>query len=44
LHEESLEIRRELGDRPGIAASLGNLGNVAHNQGDRPAARALFEA
>jgi predicted ATPase/DNA-binding winged helix-turn-helix (wHTH) protein len=43
LHEESLVIRRELGDRPGIAASLGNLGNVAFNQGDYPAATALQE-
>jgi len=43
LHEESLVIRRELGDRPGIAASLGNLGNVALNQGDYPAATALQE-
>ena len=43
LHEESLAIRRELGDRFGIAASLGNLGNVAVNQGDHPAARALQE-
>jgi len=43
LYEESLAIRRELGDRSGIAGSLGNLGNVAVNQGDHPAARALQE-
>ena len=43
LHEESLAIRRELGDRPGVGASLGNLGNVAFNQGDYPAATALQE-
>jgi predicted ATPase/DNA-binding winged helix-turn-helix (wHTH) protein/Tfp pilus assembly protein PilF len=43
LLEESLAIRRELGDRSGIAASLSNLGNVAVNQGDHPAARALQE-
>ncbi len=43
LHEESLAIRRELGDRSGIAASLNNLGSVVHNQGDYPAARALHE-
>jgi len=43
LYEESLAIFRELGDRSGIAASLGNLGNVAVNQGDHPAARALQE-
>src|SRR5208282_1687155 len=43
LEEESLAIRRELGDRSGIAGSLGNLGNVASGQGDYPAARALYE-
>jgi predicted ATPase len=43
LYEESLAIRRELGDRSGIAGSLGNLGNVAVNQGDHSAARALQE-
>ena len=43
LHEESLAIRRELGHRPGIGASLGNLGNVAFNQGDYPASTALQE-
>jgi len=43
LHEESLAIRRELGDRRGIGASLGNLGNVAFNQGDYPASTALQE-
>ena len=34
LHEESLAIRRQLGDRRGMAASLNNLGNVAVKQGD----------
>ena len=43
LHEESLAIRRELGDRRGIASSLGNLGNVAYAQGHYPFSRALFE-
>jgi predicted ATPase/DNA-binding winged helix-turn-helix (wHTH) protein len=41
--EESLAIRRELGDRSGVAGSLGNLGNVAVNQGDHSTARALQE-
>lgn len=42
-HEESLAIRRELGDRRGIATSLSNLGVVASHQGDFGSARALFE-
>ncbi len=29
-----LKIKREIGDRNGIAASLGNLGNAYHSQGD----------
>ncbi len=43
FYEESLAIRRELGDRSGIAGSLGNLGSVTASQGDHPAARALLE-
>ena len=43
LHEESLAIRRELGDKSGIAASLHNLGNVAYSQGEYAAARSLYE-
>jgi tetratricopeptide (TPR) repeat protein len=43
MHEESLAIRRELGDRQGVAASLNNLGNVAKDQGEYAAARALYE-
>jgi predicted ATPase/class 3 adenylate cyclase len=43
LNEESLSIRRQLGDRRGIAASLNNLGLVAGEQGDYPVARALYE-
>ena len=43
LHGESLAIRRQLGDRRGIASSLGNLGNVFYDQGDYPTARALYE-
>jgi len=41
MHEESLAIRRELGDRDGIGATLNNLGCVAFDQGDYDAARAL---
>ena len=43
LHEESLAIRRELGDPRGIGVSLSNLGIVAYEQGDYSAARALQE-
>jgi predicted ATPase/class 3 adenylate cyclase len=41
--EESLTLRRELGDKQGIAASLNNLGSLALIQGDYAAAHALFE-
>ncbi len=41
--EESLAVRRELGDRRGSASALGSLGNVAHLQGDYVRARAFFE-
>jgi tetratricopeptide (TPR) repeat protein len=43
LHEESLAIKRELGDKWGIASSLGNLGILAADQGDYALARALHE-
>ncbi len=43
LHQESLQIARELGDRRSIAAALGNLGNVLIEEGDNSAARALYE-
>jgi predicted ATPase/DNA-binding winged helix-turn-helix (wHTH) protein len=43
FHEESLAIRRELGDRFGIASSLNNLGNPALNPSDYPASRAVLE-
>ena len=43
LNEESLAIKRELGDRSGIAVSLTNLGNVAYQQGDFASAQALYE-
>ena len=41
-YEESLAIRRKLGDRRGIAASLGNLGIVSLEQGALAAARTLI--
>jgi tetratricopeptide (TPR) repeat protein len=43
LLEESLAIRRQHGDRRGIAASLGSLGGVANERGDHAAARSLHE-
>lgn len=43
LHEESLSIRRELGNREGIASSLNSLGKVSYDQGDFASARALHE-
>ena len=43
LCEQSLAIRRELGDRRGIATSLHDLGMVAYERGDYRAARALYE-
>jgi predicted ATPase/class 3 adenylate cyclase len=43
LHEECLAIRRELGDRRGVAASLGNLGTVARTQGAIAYARVLHD-
>jgi tetratricopeptide (TPR) repeat protein len=43
LHEESLAIRRELGDRLGVAASLNNLGDVELARGDYAAAQVLYK-
>lgn len=43
LYDESLNIRRRLGDKQGISASLNNLASVAYRQGDYDAARALYE-
>jgi predicted ATPase/class 3 adenylate cyclase len=43
LHGECLAIRRELGDRRGIAATLSNLGIVSYDEGDYPIARKLIE-
>lgn len=42
--EESLQIRRELGDRRGVAYSLNALGQVAAGQGDPSAAEILRES
>lgn len=42
-HEEALEIRRALGDRPGEAMSLVNLGIVAQGQSDHSLAKRYYE-
>jgi class 3 adenylate cyclase/tetratricopeptide (TPR) repeat protein len=44
LYEESLQIRRALGDRPGEAAMLNNLGMAAMFREDYVAAEPLFAA
>ena len=43
LHDESLRLRRELGDRAGVATSLHNLGRVVHSQSRYDRAAALYE-
>ncbi len=39
LHAASLAIRRQIGDKWGVASSLNNLGNVAMDQGEYALAR-----
>jgi hypothetical protein len=43
MQDESLAIRRQLGDKAGIAISLSDLGLVAYSQGDYVAVRSLYE-
>ena len=43
LNEESLAIRRELGDTPGVATLLNNLGIIARFQRDLSGARQMNE-
>lgn len=42
LYRESLALRRELGDRTGIAASLNGLGHLSLTQGDFAEAQRVF--
>lgn len=42
IHEQSLTIRREVGDEQGIADSLYHLGFIARDQGNYEAARAMY--
>ncbi|HZO87161.1 MAG TPA: tetratricopeptide repeat protein [Chthonomonadaceae bacterium] len=44
LHEESLALYRELGEKAGIADALGSLGDVEYAQGNYEEARQLQEA
>jgi predicted ATPase/DNA-binding SARP family transcriptional activator len=43
LFEESLALRRELGDRQGVAEAINGLASVARDRGEYARARALFE-
>jgi non-specific serine/threonine protein kinase len=43
LLEESLRIRRQLGDQKGMARTISQLGILAHRQGDLGIAQARFE-
>lgn len=43
LHEKSLALHRERGDKQGSANSLINLGHVARDQGDYASARSRYE-
>lgn len=43
LFQESLALRRQLGDTRGVAIALNNLGLVAREQGDYLAARACYD-
>jgi class 3 adenylate cyclase/tetratricopeptide (TPR) repeat protein len=42
-HKNALAVFGELGDRPGVAAELSNLGENARARGDHRAAAALFQ-
>ena len=43
LFEESVRLYREIGDRWGVAWSLGSLANVAGDRGDHEQAKRLYE-
>jgi tetratricopeptide (TPR) repeat protein len=42
LYEESLALRRELGDKHGVATALGNLGQIALDRQEFATAQALY--
>ena len=43
FHQQSLEIRQQIGDRSGIASSFNNLGNAYNSQGDYKAALSFYQ-
>jgi tetratricopeptide (TPR) repeat protein len=43
LHLQGPELQKQLGDRSGIAGSLGDLGNAAHGDGDYALAQGYYE-
>ena len=42
LYDESLEIKKRLGNQNGVALTLGQLGRLAEDEGDKVAAARLF--
>lgn len=42
LYDESLEIKKRLGDQQGVALTLGQLGRLAEGEGDKEGAARLF--
>ncbi|MDJ1174659.1 tetratricopeptide repeat protein, partial [Roseofilum capinflatum] len=43
FYQQSLEIFQQIGDRSGIASSLGNLGNAYKSQGDYESAISFYQ-
>jgi predicted ATPase/DNA-binding SARP family transcriptional activator/Tfp pilus assembly protein PilF len=43
LYGESLDVLRELDNKPGIASALNNLGQLSYHQSDYETARSLYE-
>ncbi len=43
MYEQSLELKRELGDKSGIAQSLHQLGSIHLGQGEYDKAREMYE-
>jgi predicted ATPase/uncharacterized protein HemY len=43
FYDESLALRRELGDKKGVAETLRSIGILASNEGDYPTAHSMYE-